>query len=330
EIKIYFSDFSSDFSIRDDIFYRWLASRYTLIIDPIKPDYLVYSCYGTDYLKYNDCIRIFYTAENIRPDFNVCDYAIGFDFMEYGDRYYRFPNYARYGEQFELLTSPRSYASNLITQKKGFCNFIYSNSFADPARDEFFHLLSRYKKVDSLGAHLKNTEIPISERYAKDWRTSKVEIQKEYKFSITFENSFAPGYTTEKMLHALISNTIPIYWGNPLVDRDFNPNCFINCHHFKSWNDVVETVIEIDSNQERYLEMINQPPFVNNQVPENLKNETLVQFFANVFEQPLDKAFRRPQYGTTSMYERKINNLVELERRFNWMNQFINKLKRYV
>lgn len=39
-------------------------------------------------------IRIFYPPpENLVPDFNICDYAIGFHYLDFEDHYFRFPLY---------------------------------------------------------------------------------------------------------------------------------------------------------------------------------------------------------------------------------------------
>ncbi len=55
-------------------------------------EYLFFSVFSQNYLDF-DCIRIFYTGENIFPDFNLCDYAIGFGFekLTIGDRYFADP-----------------------------------------------------------------------------------------------------------------------------------------------------------------------------------------------------------------------------------------------
>lgn len=49
------------------------------------PDYLFYTTWGADIFKYK-CVRIFYNVENYAPDFNLCDYAIGFDEINFNDR----------------------------------------------------------------------------------------------------------------------------------------------------------------------------------------------------------------------------------------------------
>ena len=55
-----------------------------------NPDYIISFEAIPDYLEY-DCVRIQCTGENIRPDFNITDYAIGFDFINFDDRYLRWP-----------------------------------------------------------------------------------------------------------------------------------------------------------------------------------------------------------------------------------------------
>src|SRR3989344_2414293 len=56
------------------------------------PEYVFFNESTYDYLKYGG-VRIFYTGENISPNFNLCDYALGYDYMTFGDRYYRMPLY---------------------------------------------------------------------------------------------------------------------------------------------------------------------------------------------------------------------------------------------
>ena len=103
---------------------------------------------------------------------------------------------------------------------RGFCSFLYSNEKARE-RIDFFHRLSEVGRVDSGGKVLNNIGYRVED---------KLKFYGKYKFSIAFENSQFPGYTTEKILHAFMANTVPIYWGNPLVGNDFNPDSFINCH----------------------------------------------------------------------------------------------------
>lgn len=324
-IRIHFSDFSSDFVVEECFFYKVLSAHYRLILDSENPDYLFYSCFGQEHLKY-DCIRIFYTGENLRPDFNVCDYAIGFDYMDFEGRYLRFPSFAMDGAQFDQLTQSVALSDEAAINRK-FCNFIYSNANADPVRDRFFKQLCKYKQVDSLGPHLTNCSEPIGARYACDWRESKVLTQQGYKFTIAFENALGNGYTTEKLLHALISNTVPIYWGNPRVADDFNPAAFVNVHDFDSLEKVMDAVRQLDVDRDAYLAMLNAPAFREGKVPKHLSEARVVEFLKPALDQQSPElARRRPGFGTTSLYEDRLKRMERMRRRFGLLDRVLHKL----
>ncbi|MGI0107085.1 glycosyltransferase family 10 domain-containing protein [Salinimicrobium sp. WS361] len=303
--KIWFTDFYKGFDPLDNYLYHLLKRHYELVLDPENPDYLIYSCYSRNFLKYQNSLRIYYTGENLVPDFNLCDYAIGFHYVDFEHRYLRFPNFAMLRDQVEKLTLPKNHTLTNLKNKEYFCNFIYANSQADPARDDFFDILGTYKSISSPGKHRNNSTMDVGERFENDWMYTKLSFQSKCKFTIAFENSSSPGYTTEKLMHAYISNSIPIYWGNPEATKDFNPQSFINCHDFGSFEEVVKKVQEIDENDELALKILNEPPFRNNITPFNLREETLEKFLLSIFDQDPKMAFRRPQFGTTQNYEKE-------------------------
>jgi len=217
------------------------------------PDFVFCSVgYKAERFNY-ECARVFITGENIVPDFNSVDYAIGFNNIEFGDRYKRIPLFKFYTDDYQLaLDKHINYDEGALSTKK-FCNFIYSNgSNVMPERDNFFELLSRYKTVDSGGRHLNNIGYFVGDKLA---------FQSQYKFSIAFENASSIGYTTEKILQAFSAGTVPIYYGNPEIAKDFNPKSFVNCHDFSSFGEVVERVKELDLDIEQYSEIMRQPIF---------------------------------------------------------------------
>ena len=323
KIKIWYTDFYRGFDPYNNYLTNLLSQSFDLEIDSKDPEYLVFSCYGQDFLQYPDCVRIFYTGENLVPDFNLCDYAIGFHFFDFGDRYLRYPNFALMEDQLEELVRPKSFGPEDLDHKAYFCNFIYSNSEADHIRDRFFHLLSRYKTVQSPGRHLKNSRELIGDRFKDDWMYSKLDFQRKCKFSIAFENSSSPGYTTEKIMHAFITGTIPIYWGNPEISRDFNPEAFINCHDFSSLDQVVEKIIQIDTDPELYLSILNQPPFRHNELPQHLRQSRFQDFLKRILDQDNLSARRRPKYGNASNYERT------LQQKFGKRGTYLGKIRRF-
>lgn len=269
-IKIAFTDFwhgNSPAEVVANPLYQMLSQYYDLQLSD-TPDFLIYSCFGHKYLKY-DCTRIFFTGENVRPNFNHCDYAFSFDYPV-TDRNYRLPLYCMY-EYFDQLQNKTRNVPDPSTRK--FCNFVYSNNKARE-RIEFFKLLTCYKPIDSGGKVMNNVGGRVGD---------KLEFLRNYKFTITFENSSHPGYTTEKIMEALIADTIPIYWGNPLVSRDFNPDCFINCHDFDSFDEVIAYVEKVDNDDELYRRYLTAPAFINGVDNEFVNEENVKRQFDKIF-----------------------------------------------
>jgi hypothetical protein len=274
-IKLMYSDFWPTFNrtgaSNDNYFQRLLGSNFR--IEPSeKPDFLIYSVFGNAYRNY-DCVKIFYTGENIRPNFVECDFAFSFDHLLHR-RHYRLPLYGLYLEDPIELIKPKLDYEKILAKKTDFCNFIYSNTHA-PKRNEFYAKLSHYKKIDSGGGYLNNLGYRVH---------NKAEFLKRYKFTIAFENSEYPGYTTEKLIQPMLADSLPIYWGNELVDLDFNTKSFLNYYDYATEAELIERIIELDNNDDLYLEYLSQPFYHDNQVNEFIKPENVLKQFELIFE----------------------------------------------
>src|SRR5688500_8710210 len=77
--KVNFSDFWPHFNKEKNYLAELLITRYTLEITD-KPDFLIYSVFGNEHRKLN-CVKIFFTGENVRPNFAECDYSFSFDYI---------------------------------------------------------------------------------------------------------------------------------------------------------------------------------------------------------------------------------------------------------
>ncbi|WP_285692944.1 glycosyltransferase family 10 domain-containing protein, partial [Helicobacter ailurogastricus] len=89
---------------------------------------------------------------------------------------------------------------------------------------------------------------------------NKHEFISGYKFNLCFENSMGLGYTTEKIIDAYFAHTIPIYWGNPKVAKDFNPKSFVNVHDFKDFKEALDFIRYLDTYNNAYLDMLHAHP----------------------------------------------------------------------
>jgi len=117
-----------------------------------------------------------------------------------------------------------------------------------------------HKKVDCPGKSLNNMP-SIDIEGAARW-VSKVEFIKRHKFTIAFENESSPNYVTEKIFDALLVNSVPIYWGSPKITEYFNPDAFINCHDYDSFDRVIDQIIEVDNDDDLYRKYTDAPPIL--------------------------------------------------------------------
>ena len=257
KITVNFVDFNPEFDKNDNEFMDYLRDRYEVSFSD-NPDYLIYSVFGYEHLKY-DGIRICYTGENIIPDFNACDYAFGYDRIEFGDRYRRIPIYLlfQYRAAYEALFHRKPVTQEDLDKKKGFCAAVISNPLAMPERDELFFMINDYKEIDSAGKYLNNVGHTAGVRFNPD---HKKEFQEGHKFSLAIENQSYIGYSTEKICDSLQAYKIPIYYGDPTVTIEFNDEAFVNVHKYDSFEEAVEVIKEIDQNDELALKMLNANP----------------------------------------------------------------------
>lgn len=287
--KIYcnFVDFWLGFNYKT--YFWYLSDEYDLQIDKEHPDYLFYSCFGNEHLFYEDCIRIFWSDENIMPDLNICDYALSLSNLQCDDRTFRKYSGFLYRKDSHLVL-PVLKEEALLNRK--FCNFVYSNNTcAVPYRELFFKTLSGYKRIDSGGAFLNNMGKKVGD---------KQQFLHEYKFTLAIENSSMPGYVTEKILEPFMAQSLPLYWGSPTVSSDYNPNSFVNLMNYSSMEEAVEEVIRLDKDDAAYLDKMMTPFWLygaNFQEFRDSEIKKIKDFFSHIFEQPLDKAGRRVCYG---------------------------------
>ena len=312
KIKIDFVGFWGSFNKTNNLLHNMLAKRYDVEISE-NPDYLFVSPLGRAYEHMDyDCIKIFFAGEEIVPNFNLMDYAIGFDDISFGDRYLRFP-LCFYGQDEPATFPPlsREEAKKILAQKDIFCNLIYWEDSIGNYRKELFDALSKYKKVEAHGRFLNNVGgNGVS-------FTEKREILKRSKFTISVEGCTYKGVTTEKIIQPFECHSIPIFYGNPDVAKDFSEEAFINCHHFKSAEEVAEFVKEFDQNDDLYIDMLCKSPLLyDDQIKDQYKK--LENFLYHIFDQDLSDCKRR----VDSVISRYNNRNINIARRF-LNNKFI-------
>lgn len=332
----------------DNFFVQILSKKYDIVYSE-KPDFLLFSPFYNHEMKTHffdyDCVRIFYTGENVRTDFNVADYGIDFDYMEFGDRHLHLP----------LFALGNIEQNRALNKRENFCAYIVTNGGERDnvlLRELFFDKLSKYKKVDSGGRHRNNIGHFVEDKHK--WLQN-------YKFNLCFENSSYPGYLTEKLFDAYNAGCVPIYWGDTslrvgfadnaggggfdisdnecidmrvpeiplhLIEYKINPKAFINAHNFPNLNALLEEVKRIDNDDKAYEAMRNEPLFLDNFNPNEFFEKKIFEFFDYIFSQGADLAFRRGVGQHLASYQHRIKAGLNLSKDALNVAKFITLVQR--
>lgn len=291
---------------------EWMLSRAFELKYSDRPDFLFYSCGGrNEQLENTSSIRIYVTGENIPANWAHADYALTHE-REYSDRHWRIPLWRQWYAHGH--SSVEQDFDAVRARVKRFCNFIYSN---DRAREriDFYDLLHARKHVDAGGKVRNNIGGRVDDKHA---------FMAESKFTIAFENESHPGYSTEKIIQPLMAGSIPIYWGDPTITQDLNPNRFINVHAFESFDAVIDHVLEVDADDKLWEAYIREPLFKDDKIPEVLSDTAILDFFHQVFSRKQARLSRFQK--RTQKYKRQYrrSTLHQLEQRVR--NKLTRKL----
>ena len=183
--------------------------------DPRKADIVFASCYATNYTDFfessNHAMRILFLGENIRPYYSDYDLTLSFDQFNYSGRNIYFPLWMLEVDWLDSGWYPdrktHSLASitkaKMINTSERLPKVCYIGNNNEPLR---MHLIEALRHnaidVDCYGSQSR----PVN---------NKIDLLSKYRVCLSPENSFYPGYTTEKPIHGFISGCRTVYWGCP-------------------------------------------------------------------------------------------------------------------
>ena len=289
-IKIGYTD------IKDEkfIFYlnnlnKILGIKYSFVFSQENPDYLIFSFYGCKHneIKYNNSIKIAIYEEGFFPSFKEEDYVFGVNHILYLDRYFRINPLIEYLNDLNLTNQDfRSIRKRVKNEPKRnkFCGVIIDNETNHNNFIEFFiKELNEYKIVDNGGNLGNNIGINIT--------INQVKFFESYKFSIVFEKNSVDGFSTGTILYALLAGTIPIYYGDYLIDEYINPKTFILVRNHVDLKEKIEYIKKIDQNDELFNEFFKEDVLIDENIYKKRKRDEL-NFWNHIFVQKKDDAKR--------------------------------------
>lgn len=223
--------------------------------EPQNADIILFSSFGSQHLNWlkSNAIKIFYTGENHRPP-HYCDFSFSFD--KNTDNNLRLPiwylyiNWWNEKDFIHAKITPKmlekKWDPDEILSRPHFCSIVIGNPVKN--RIEIAQALNELSPVHGYGSVFNNY-------YSGD----KIELLKNYKYNICFENTIAEGYTTEKLLEAKVAGCIPLYYG--YKGFDFNTYSYINYLNFNNINSFIEYIKMIEKNKELCYNIINEKLF---------------------------------------------------------------------
>lgn len=152
--------------------------------------------------------------------------------------------YYDYTFKEKLLTPP-------CEKTKDVCMFI-SSPVNNSHRLEYLSELMEYLPIDSYGGWRRNCVLDEDKGYV-----TKLDIIKQYKFTIAFENAISQDYVTEKFFEPLIAGSVPIYLGAPNIDM-FSPgkDTFIDVRRYRNPSSLANVIMKYCENRPKYNRLL--------------------------------------------------------------------------
>jgi len=208
----FWPDFSADHNqILDYLRLSAVGLNPVVCSDLRKADIVFYSCYHDNTPSFGlsqAADRWLFLGENVRPQFRDYDFSLSMSLDRFHGRNVYLPlcmfEIDLFGKQYADRSPRRLYCYTSVESfdyslRSDAVVFIGNN--AEPLRESLITELIRSGiRVDRYGSHTS----PV---------TCKQSVYQRYKVVIALENSYHPGYVTEKLMHAHLSGSHILYWG---------------------------------------------------------------------------------------------------------------------
>lgn len=262
KLKVKFTDFWTGFNPGADVLFGGMLREYSdsLVLSNDDPDIVIFSVFGTSYRGYPKALKVLHTPENFCVNqYPAFDYVTGLNQVfkhdckfsmtcyDFDHRNIRMPNYIRrYGYESVKQVEDRAY-----TEKTKNILFLYRNQVE--YRNSYVRELMKHIQVDSPGECLRNLPYQVID---------KLEFMKQYKLVLAFENTIHIGYSSEKIYDCYLTKCIPVYYGDPNIDRDYDSRSMILANKYTP-KELAEKMNQVIENKTYFDEIISVNPIIN-------------------------------------------------------------------
>lgn len=172
-----------------------------------------------------------------------------------------------------FLYSPHLYKERIASNINRRYLLAYCHSHFIREREYMYNLfVQKSKQCHALGNCCGNHPETKLEKVEGGWGGMQLmNMYTNYKFVLAMENKIHKGYITEKIINAFYSGAIPIYWGCNSVVQYFNKKAFINVNDFKTFEECVAYVIQLDDTT--IQKMSEEPIYMDNEITHLIDDE---------------------------------------------------------
>ena len=283
-IYLHWQNFWSDMNTEDCQILDFLKNsnpeiQFRLSSSPKQADVIISSCYGKEKFqkKFDHCLRILFLGENVRPQFDNYDFSLTSDLNSYRGRNIYLPLWLFEVDLFERnfnYNDRKIHKIDLFTKKKKIdfstrkSSIVYVGNNCEPFRESIIRsICDEPNLIETYGSHSKPIE-------------NKVELLKKYKATLALENSYYPGYITEKGIQAYLGGAKTFYWGC-LKNSPFEGHpLFVNLETTQTSDEIIYQIKNV-INENKIMEI---PPLFTENYITNIKSKLLLKM-RNIFAQ---------------------------------------------
>ena len=258
-IKIAFLDWYPGFN-ENHIYVRLLSRALgcrVKVTDLERAEIILVGPYGQakNYLhKKPSQIIIYGSGENTRPDYRFCDLSLTLDICTYNGKNVRIPAWAGefdfWGDFPNAIYSQAETEQILATNQPLFVGTFEIDKpliaiFSTYEQNRISVLMSlenKFANISKVGKLWGNGEAC---RDSESLFAAKREFLRGYTMNLCFENSIAPGYVTEKILHARMAGCLALTYAHPSCNIDYCTFGLLNFHDYLDIESYVNSVYHL-------------------------------------------------------------------------------------
>lgn len=173
-------------------------------------------------------------------------------------------------------------------EKKKLCTLIssdWSSSFPNELYSKRYEVIQFFEQLDTKDFEFYGKRWDKSKfKYYKGSVPTKLEVLKQYKFCICYENTKdLQGYVTEKIFDCFEAGCVPVYWGAKNITTYIPKDCFIDRRDFVSNSELYGFIKRMTKEDYlAYLENIRK--FLNSDVAKLFSIEHFINIWKGLFK----------------------------------------------